>query len=191
MSRTAIAESVKVDILYMTEQGMSTRQISERTGVSRNTIMKVIKESAEEDGPVDGGSKSGSISTVQARARDYTPAQKSEPENEPKSEPELSQKVSHPVTVMSITSITRDATIRELADLLESAKGTLMTARSNNDGTDKAINAEVQATRAVKDILTQMGRWCGLDGTITESKAESKPIHDLTLEDCVKLLEVH
>lgn len=179
MSRTAIAESVKVDILYMTEQGMSTRQISERTGVSRNTVMKVIKESAEEDGPVDGGS----ISTVQARARDYTPAQKSEPE--------LSQKMSHPVTVMSITSITRDATIRELADLLESAKGTLMTARSNNDGTDKAINAEVQATRAVKDILTQMGRWCGLDGTITESKAESKPIHDLTLEDCVKLLEVH
>ncbi len=94
------------------------------------------------------------------------------------------------VTVMEVRTITRDLTISELFDLLQTAKEDLALARRSNDGSKDAIMAVSASTKVVTEILKQMGRWCGLDDSIktVEVKADKAP-SEYTLDEALRLAE--
>lgn len=173
-----ISESARLSILELKCRGKSVRQIAEETGVSKNTVSKVLKEGA-----------------------DLAAVPKTEPSTRARATKELSQKTGTKlgqsavpkkgavVEVISPTTITRDLTISELYALLFEAKDTLARAKlGDEDGPD--LGTEVSAINAIRQILTQMGKWCGLDDSIkvVDVKAD-KPPDQYTLEEALRLAE--
>lgn len=150
-----IAESVRLQIIELKQQGMSIRQIAEETGVGKNTVDRVLK-AWNGDSP-DFGDSVPKMVAAHARATKTKPS----PKNGDKPV----------VTVMEVRTITRDMTISELFELLQKAKSDLEVARRSNDGSKDAVMAVSSATKVVTDILKEMGKWCGLNDTLTgESK---------------------
>lgn len=177
-----IAESVRLSILELKHRGMSVREIAAETGTSKNTVSKVIKESEELTAvpKID----------VSQRARATRElSQKSGTKIGTKIGTADCPKKGAVVEVISPTTITRDLTIGELYSLLFEAKDTLSRAKQGDeDGPD--LNAEIAAINAIRQILTQMGKWCGLDDSIkvVDVKAD-KPPDQYTLDEALRLAE--
>lgn len=177
-----ISESVRLSILELSHRGRSIREIVAETGVSKNTVSKVIKEGAE-------------LSTVPKI--DVSQRARATKELSQKSGTKIGTKIgtaNRPkngtvVEVIAPTTITRDLTIGELYSLLFEAKDTLAKAKEGDeDGPD--LNAEIAAINAIRQILTQMGKWCGLDDSIKviDVKAD-KPPEEYTLEEALRLAD--
>ena len=155
-----IPESVRLSILELHGDGVSVREIASRLGVGKNTVSRVI---AKGGNVPDLGDTVPTVpispQPVPKTSKTHARATKSE------QPPDVSPKPK--VTVIEARTITRDLTISELYNLLQSAKRDLEIARRNNDGTRDSIVATATATKAVTEILKQMGKWCGLDDTLT------------------------
>ena len=178
-----IAESTRLLILELKADGKSIREIAAETGVGKNTVDRVIKEK--------NGDRTVPKIVTHGRAR----ATKSvSPKCPQKMGTENGDRTGTPetprVTVMEVRTITRDLTISELFDLLQTAKEDLAIARRNNDGSKDAVMAVSAATKVVTEILKQMGRWCGLDDSIktVEVKADKAP-SEYTLDEALRLAE--
>lgn len=182
-----ISGSTRDLILAYAREGRSQRWIAQETGIARNTVAKVIAE-----GPTEGGSKSGSPTVeVAQKVAQSTPQPKSV--SRTRDSKEVAQKVAQfeppSVMVMAADTVNRDLTISELFDLLQVAKESLHTAKVNCDPTSKEGLRDVNnCVRNVKDILTLMGRWCGLDDTIRSNSAKGKPASELTYEEAIAVL---
>lgn len=180
-----IAESVRLSILELYSQGRSIREIAAETGVGKNTVSRAIKAS---EGTLQNGDTVPKIAP-HACARSRTPAV---PKNGDKMGTENGDTPEPVVTVMEVRTITRDLTISELFDLLQSAKEDLEIARRSNDGSKDAVMAVSSSTKVVTEILKQMGKWCGLDDTLTgESKRDTvgrADIENMSLEDMRELV---
>ena len=153
-------QATREDIIRYRMEERKIAEIAELTGVSERTVSRVLAEHA----------KNGDTPKYDPPTR--TRASKETCQNLPKCPPE-SAKIDEPpkVTVMpsvSIRQVTQGRTKEEMMDLLESAKETLRRAKANNDGTPQATSAEVQATKAVKDIITEIGKWCGMERSVTD-----------------------
>ena len=148
-----ISEATRLTILELKSQGRSIREIVAETGASKSTVERVIKNE-------------GAVFKTAPHARAHASKALSS-KNEDKNE----DTPVHRVTVREVRTITRDMTISELYDLLQKAKSDLEIARRENDGSKDAVMAVSSATKVVTDILKEMGKWCGLNDTLTgESK---------------------
>ena len=168
-----IAESVRLSILELSSKGVSVRQIAEETGVSKNTVSRVLK---------NGDTVPKIVTQAHAHATKGVSQkcpQKIGTENGDTPEPV--------VTVMEVRTITRDLTISELFDLLQTAKADLAFARANNDGSRDGIMAVTACAKVVSEILKQMGKWCGLDDTLTEDTqrdvVDRSDVESMTLDE--------
>lgn len=179
-----IAESVRLSILELYSQGRSIREIVTDTGVSKSTVERIIRSAKEvpknEDTVVKNGTHAHAHASVAVSSKKKTVSSKNE--DTPESV----------VTVMEVRTITRDLTISELFDLLQSAKEDLEIARRYNDGSKDAVMAVSSSTKVVTEILKQMGKWCGLDDTLTgESKRDTvgrADVENMSLEDMRELV---
>lgn len=181
-----ISGSTRDLILAYAREGRSQRWIAQETGIARNTVAKVIAEGAE------GGSKSGSP-TVEVAQKVAQSTSQPKSVSRTRDYKEVAQKVAQfePPSVMVIAAdtVNRDLTISELFDLLQVAKESLHTAKVNCDPTSKEGLRDVNnCVRNVKDILTLMGKWCGLDDTIRSNSAKGKPASELTYEEAIAVL---
>lgn len=180
-----IAESVRLSILELYSQGRSIREIAAETGVGKNTVSRAIK--ASEGTPKNGDTVPKIAPHACARSRTPTV-----PKNGDKMGTENGDTPEPVVTVMEVRTITRDLTISELFDLLQSAKEDLEIARRYNDGSKDAVMAVSSSTKVVTEILKQMGKWCGLDDTLTgESKRDvvgRADVENMSLEDMRELV---
>ena len=181
-----IAESTRLRILELKSQGMSIREIAAETGVGKNTVDRVLKEDKNGDRTVPK-----IVTHGRARAtKSVSPKcpQKMGTENGDK----MGTVETPRVTVMEARTITRDLTISELFDLLQTAKEDLALARRNNDGSKDAVMAVSASTKVVTEILKQMGKWCGLDDTLTgESKRDTvgrADIENMSLDEMRELV---
>ena len=166
-----IAESVRLSILELSSKGVSVRQIAEETGVSKNTVSRVLK---------NGDTVPKIVTQAHAHAtKGISPKcpQKTGTENGD----------IRPATVIEVRTITRDLTISELFDLLQTAKADLALARASNDGSRDGIMAVTACAKVVTEILKQMGRWCGLDDTLTEDTrrdvVDRSDVESMTLDE--------
>ena len=130
-----IAESVRLSILELYSQGRSIREIAAETGVGKNTVSRAIK--ASEGTPKNGDTVPKIAPHACARSRIPTV-----PKNGDKMGTENGDTPEPVVTVMEVRTITRDLTISELFDLLQSAKEDLEIARRYN-----AAFAEIDGIR--------------------------------------------
>ena len=177
-----ITESVRLSILELKHRGMSVREIAAETGISKNTVSKVIKEGAEL-------SAVPKIDVSQRARATKELSQKSGTKIGTKIGTADCPKKGAVVEVISPTTITRDLTIGELYSLLFEAKDTLARAKQGDeDGPD--LNAEIAAINAIRQILTQMGKWCGLDDSnkVVDVRAD-KPPDQYTLDEALRLAE--
>lgn len=173
-----ISESVRLSILELHHRGRSIREIVTETGVSKNTVAKIVKEGANLVPVPKNNPSQRARATKSVSQKSGT---KSETVNCPKN--------GTVVEVIAPTTITRDLTIGELYSLLFEAKDTLAKAKEGDeDGPD--LNAEIAAINAIRQILTQMGKWCGLDDSIkiVDVKAD-KPPEKYTLEEALRLAD--
>ena len=174
-----IPESVRLSILELKSQGMSIREIAAETGVGKNTVDRVLKAGTVPKTVTDGRTRA---------TKKLSPKcpQKTGTENGDR----MGTVETPRVTVMEVRTITRDLTISELFDLLQTAKEDLAIARRNNDGSKDAVMAVSTATKVVTEILKQMGRWCGLDDSIktVDVKADKAP-SEYTLDEALRLAE--
>lgn len=174
-----IAESTRLLILELKSKGMSIREIAAETGVGKNTVDRVIK----------AGTVPKTVTNERTRAtKKLSPKcpQKTGTENGDR----MGTVETPRVTVVEVRTITRDLTISELFDLLQTAKEDLAIARRNNDGSKDAVMAVSTATKVVTEILKQMGKWCGLDDSIktVEVRADKAP-SEYTLDEALRLAE--
>lgn len=157
-----IDQATREDIVRYKAQGKRNREIAELTGASDRTISRVLAEHAKNGGD-----------TPKSALPTRTHATKGTRQNPPKSSAKIADTPKSPeVTIMpseSIRVMTQNMTKDEMMELLESAKGTLSTAKAQNDGTPQAMSAEIQATKAVREIISEMGKWCGMDKSITDT----------------------
>ena len=182
-----IAESTRLLILELKADGKSIREIAAETGVGKNTVGRVIKAGDAVPKIPETVPKNATHARAHA-TKELSPKcpQKTGTENGDRTgTPETPR-----VTVMEVRTITRDLTISELFDLLQTAKEDLAIARRNNDGSKDAVMAVSAATKVVTEILKQMGRWCGLDDSIktVEVKADKAP-SEYTLDEALRLAE--
>ena len=182
-----ISGSTRDLILAYAREGRSQRWIAQETGIARNTVAKVIAE-----GPTEGGSKSGSP-TVEVAQKVAQSTSQPKSVSRTRDCKEVAQKVAQfeppSVMVMAADTVNRDLTISELFDLLQVAKESLRTAKASCDPTSKEGLRDVNnCVRNVKDILTLMGKWCGLDDTIRSSPSKGKPASELTYEEAIAVL---
>lgn len=178
-----IAESTRLLILELKSQGMSIREIAAETGVGKNTVDRVIKEK--------NGDRTVPKIVTHGRARATKSVSPKCPQKMGTEDGDKTGTVETPrVTVMEVRTITRDLTISELFDLLQTAKEDLALARRNNDGSKDAVMAVSTATKVVTEILKQMGKWCGLDDSIktVDVKADKAP-SEYTLDEALRLAE--
>lgn len=153
-----IDKATREDIVLYKHQGKKVREIAELTGASERTISRVLAEHAK-----NGGDLPKPLPPTRARP-------KKETRQNPPKQPAKTE--SPEVVIMppqSIREMTQTMTKEEMMELLESAKGTLSTAKALNDGSPQAMSAEVQATKAVREIISEMGKWCGMDRSITDT----------------------
>lgn len=180
-----IAESVRLSILELSHRGMSVREIAAETGVSKNTVSKVVKE----------GESLTAVPKMPATVPKNDPFQRARATKgvSQKSGTKIGTAKNRTVVqVIAPTTITRDLTISELFDLLQSAKEDLEIARRSNDGSKDAVMAVSSSTKVVTEILKQMGKWCGLDDTLTgESKRDTvgrADIENMSLDEMRELV---
>ena len=64
--------------------------------------------------------------------------------------------------------VTRDMTIGQMADLLDMARKGYERAKHQEDESKRTWQ-ETSYMKLMKDILVQMGKWCGLDDTVHEN----------------------
>lgn len=167
-----IAESVRLSILELSSKGISVRQIAEETGVSKNTVSRVLK---------NGDTVPKIVTQAHAHA-----TKGMSPKCPQKTGTENGDSL-RPATVIEVRTITRDLTISELFDLLQTAKADLALARASNDGSRDGIMAVTACAKVVTEILKQMGRWCGLDDTLTEDTrrdvVDRSDVESMTLDE--------
>lgn len=180
-----IAESTRLRILELKSQGMSIREIAAETGVGKNTVDRVIKEK--------NGDRTVPKIVTHGRARATKSVSPKCPQKMGTENGDKTGTVETPrVTVVEVRTITRDLTISELFDLLQTAKEDLALARRNNDGSKDAVMAVSSSTKVVTEILKQMGKWCGLDDTLTgESKRDTvgrADIENMSLDEMRELV---
>lgn len=180
-----IAESTRLRILELKSQGMSIREIAAETGVGKNTVDRVIKEK--------NGDRTVPKIVTHGRARATKSVSPKCPQKMGTENGDKTGTVETPrVTVVEVRTITRDLTISELFDLLQTAKEDLALARRNNDGSKDAVMAVSASTKVVTEILKQMGKWCGLDDTLTgESKRDTvgrADIENMSLDEMRELV---
>ena len=173
-----IAESTRLLILELKSQGMSIREIAAETGVGKNTVDRVLKAGTVPKTVTDG------------RTRATKKLSPKCPQTGTENGDRMGTVETSRVTVLEVRTITRDLTISELFDLLQTAKEDLAIARRSNDGSKDAVMAVSTATKVVTEILKQMGKWCGLDDSIktVEVKADKAP-SEYTLDEALRLAE--
>lgn len=176
-----IAESTRLRILELKSQGMSIREIAAETGVGKNTVDRVIKEK--------NGDRTVPKNVTHGRARATKSVSPKCPQKMGTENGDKTGTVETPrVTVVEVRTITRDLTISELFDLLQTAKEDLALARRNNDGSKDAVMAVSASTKVVTEILKQMGKWCGLDDSIkTVDVKPNKAPSEYTLDEALRL----
>ena len=159
-----ISESVKDQIIGL--RGMSVRDIAKATGASPATVSRVLKAA----GPVivNETRNETEIETPQNETRNETshaPARTRATRSRSVSKREVVFQNRDAEIVMP--RVTRDMTIGEMADILQKAKDGYARAASQEDES-KRTWMETSYMKIMKDVLIQMGKWCGLDSTITE-----------------------
>lgn len=151
-----ISEAVRTSIVEYHHRGYSQRRIAEELGVSKDTVTRTLRSD-----PV-----LKSVPKIQDDSR--TRATKACPEkNQDKTRtPPEPAEIPQGVPFVAPVALTQDLAVSELCTLLYDAKGTLAHAHRVNDGSPAALNAEVSAVKAVRDILRLIGEWCGLDDSV-------------------------
>lgn len=87
--------------------------------------------------------------------------------------------------------ITRSMTLNEMADLLAMAKNGFERAASQEDES-KRTWMETSYMKIMRDILVQMGKWCGLDDTVHEetraSMVRASDVEGMSLDDMRRIV---
>lgn len=159
-----ISESVKDQIISM--RGMSVRDISKATGASPATVSRVLKAagpSLVDETRNETGNETPRNETDNETPR--TPARAHATKSRAVSKREVVFQNKESVIVMP--RVTRDMTIGEMADILQMAKDGYARAATQEDES-KRTWMETSYMKIMKDVIIQMGKWCGLDSTITE-----------------------
>lgn len=151
----AISEAVRTAIVEYHHRGLSIREIAAETGVGKNTVSRVLSSDAvPKTVPKNDPSPARATGRLSPKNGDRmgTPPEPAE--------------IPPGVPFVAPVALTQDLAVSELCTLLYDAKGTLAHAHRVNDGSPAALNAEVSAVKAVRDILRLIGEWCGLDDSV-------------------------
>ena len=148
-------------MVELRDSGMPTADIARQVGIPESTVrgaLKKVPPATIRDNPA-----------LPARAR----ATKGKPATTPAETQESATIRDNPqeprqVAVEVIPAVSRAQTLDELANLLKMAKRGYERAAAQDDES-KRTWMETSYMKIMKDCIVQMGRWCGLDGTITDS----------------------
>lgn len=168
-------------MMDMRDEGSTYEEIAAAFGAKADSIRMILKRNAEAP-----GEQKPNKSRVPAYAR----ATK-EPEQKPNRKPNKTEHYSPVDAELVIPRVTPAMTIGEMADVLEKAKEGYERAADQEDES-KRTWMETAYLKLMKDVLIQMGKWCGLDGTVREEarteKVRRSDVDGMSLEDMMQIV---
>lgn len=148
------------------DEGQTWEDIAAYYGCKPDTVRIAYKRACKSPEP----NKTEQKNRIPARthATNKEPNKTEQTEHEPnKTEQVYEQRI-----VEVIPAVSKAKTIDELSDLLKMAKQGYERA-SNQDDESKRTWMEATYMKIMKDCIVQMGKWCGLDGSLMGE--DSKP----------------
>ena len=163
----------------MKSEGRTWDEIAASMGSKPDTVRIAFRRACKSSEP----NKTEQNPAIPARAR----ATKGPNRKPNKTEQEPNKTEHREVTAEIVTlQVTRDMTIGQMADLLQMAKRGYDRAAVQEDESKRTWQ-ETSYMKLMKDILVQMGRWCGLDDTLTEDTrrdvVDRSDVESMTLDE--------
>ena len=135
--------------------------------------------------------QSANRSPAPARARDKGRSGKANTPNKANTEPNTPERQELPVEIVTTLRVTRDMTIGQMAELLQMAKNGYERAAEQEDESKRTWQ-ETSYMKIMKDVLVQMGKWCGLDDSVHDTDRRRTVSRDdvegMTLDDMRELV---
>lgn len=126
----------------------------------------------------------------QSPARTRTTKRKANRTEQTEQPAEQTERRQVPVEIVA-PRITRSMTLNEMADLLAMAKNGFERAASQEDES-KRTWMETSYMKIMRDILVQMGKWCGLDDTVHEETranvVRASDVEGMSLDDMRRIV---